>query len=94
MKIIRDAGVAEKLGVSTTTVWRKAKTDPDFPQPVRLSDAITGWIESEIDSYLERKVREYREQPQQKREVAAKAAAASVAARKAKRTAGADHAPA
>lgn len=94
MKIIRDVAVAEKLGTSTTTVWRKSKNEPDFPKPVRLSDAITGWLESEVDDYIARKVRESREQPPRKREVAVKAMAASAAARRAKREAEGGHVPA
>lgn len=61
MRICRDIKVAERLGCSRATVWRKAKTDPDFPQPVKFSPGITGWIEAEVDAYLERKVAEARE---------------------------------
>lgn len=61
MKIIRDVRVAEKIGAkSRTTAWRKAKADPDFPKPVSISPGITGWIESEIDEYIARKVAESR----------------------------------
>jgi prophage regulatory protein len=38
------------------TVWRKAKDEPDFPKPVKVSPKITGWIEAEVDQYLEAKV--------------------------------------
>lgn len=61
MKIIRDVRVAEKIGAkSRTTVWRKAKSAPDFPQPVSISPGITGWIEAEVDAYIARKVAEAR----------------------------------
>lgn len=57
MKILRDVRVAEKIGCkSRATVWRKAKSDPDFPQPVKVSEGITGWIESEVDAYLVRRI--------------------------------------
>ena len=57
MKIIRDARVAEKIGAkSRATAWRKAKSDPDFPKPIKISGGITGWIEAEVDAYLERRV--------------------------------------
>lgn len=61
MKILRDVRVAEKIGCkSRATVWRKAKADPSFPQPVKVSEGITGWIESEVDAYLARRVAEAR----------------------------------
>lgn len=61
MKIIRDKRVAEKIGAaSRATVWRKAKADSDFPQPVSISPGITGWVESEVDAYIARKVAEAR----------------------------------
>lgn len=61
MKIIRDVRVAEKIGYkSRVTVWRKAKTDSDFPQPVRISAGLTGWIESEVDAYLASKIADSR----------------------------------
>ncbi len=61
MKIIRDVRVAEKIGAkSRATVWRKARADASFPQPVKVSEGITGWVEAEVDSYLERLVAEAR----------------------------------
>jgi prophage regulatory protein len=57
MKIIRDKRVAEKIGAaSRATVWRKAKSEPDFPKPVKVSEGISGWVEAEIDTWLERRV--------------------------------------
>lgn len=61
MKILRDVRVAEKIGCkSRATVWRKAKTDPDFPRPVSISAGISGWVEEEVDAYIRRKVAEAR----------------------------------
>lgn len=62
MRILRDIQVGEKLAYSRATVWRRAKTDPDFPQPVKLSAGRTGWIEAEVDAYLAAKVAEARQQ--------------------------------
>lgn len=67
MNILRDVKVAEKLGLSRATVWRKAKEDPEFPKSIRLSTAITGWIESEVDDYLARKVAQHRHDPSVRR---------------------------
>lgn len=81
MQIIRIQRTAEILGISVPTVWRKAKTEPDFPQPVKLSANVTGFIEDEVQAYLERKVAEYREKPT-KREGAFKAARVSAQVRR------------
>lgn len=68
MKILRDVRVAEKIGCkSRATVWRKAKADPDFPQPVSISSGITGWVESEVDAYIERKIAEARRSKKRER---------------------------
>jgi prophage regulatory protein len=86
MKLIRVQEVAAKCGISIATVWRKAGTDPTFPQPVRLSANVTGWVEGEVDAYLAQRIREYREQPT-KRETAAQAAMASATKRAERRAA-------
>lgn len=48
--------VAEVLGMSVPTVWRKAKTEPGFPTPVKVSERITGWLSSEVHDYQASKV--------------------------------------
>ncbi|MBH2010049.1 MAG: AlpA family phage regulatory protein [Xanthomonadaceae bacterium] len=37
----RPKAAAELLGIGTATLWRWAKTRPDFPQPIRLSARCT-----------------------------------------------------
>ncbi len=37
---------------SRTQLWRRAK-DGTFPRPIRLSAQRTGWVEDEIDAWLE-----------------------------------------
>lgn len=86
MKIIRPKQTAEKFGMALPTLWAKSKKDPDFPKPIKLSENITGWVEAEVDAYLEKKVRESREQPI-KRLTSAGASAASAKSRAEKRAA-------
>jgi len=86
MRIIRPRQAAEKCGIALPTLWAWAKSKPDFPQPIRLSGNASGFVESELDAYLEKLVQESREQPA-KRETATRASAASAASRAAKRTA-------
>jgi predicted DNA-binding transcriptional regulator AlpA len=80
MNILRPNHLAKKLGMSPATLWRRVKQDPDFPQPVRLSSGMTGFVEAESDAYIERKVDEFRANPT-KRTTASVAAAASVKVR-------------
>jgi prophage regulatory protein len=61
MKIIRDQLVADKIGAkSRATPWRLVKSDPDFPRPLKVSPGITGWVEAEVDDYLQKKVNDSR----------------------------------
>lgn len=53
MKYQRVAQVAEKLGVSTSTVWRWVQ-DGRLPKPIKLSKRVTVWRESEVTEAVER----------------------------------------
>lgn len=55
MTTLRDTGVALKLSVSQSQVWRFVKTDGTFPRPFKLSPRITVWDEAAIDAWLENK---------------------------------------
>jgi len=46
--------VADYLGMGNSTVWRKAKTDPEFPKPIKLSERITVWRVADLEAYIER----------------------------------------
>jgi prophage regulatory protein len=69
MKIIRPQQTAEKCGIALSTLWAWAEGKPDFPKPVQLSGNVSGFIEEEVETYLERKVAESRAEPT-KRETA------------------------
>jgi len=49
---LRPAETAKKLSIGLSTLWLKAKTDPDFPKPFKLSERTTVFYEHEIDAYL------------------------------------------
>lgn len=49
-KIIRPKTVANKLGISIPTLYRRMK-EPDFPDKIRLSKQATGFVESEIEDW-------------------------------------------
>jgi len=49
---IRPKVLAEKLGVSTSTIWRWVKdSEMNFPKPIKLTPMITVFKASEIDAW-------------------------------------------
>jgi len=52
-QFLRVNQVANALGMSAATVWRKAKTDPKFPKAVKVSDNITAWPSEDVQAYRE-----------------------------------------
>jgi prophage regulatory protein len=59
LKCLRLAKVAEKLDCGQSTVWWKARTEPGFPQPIKLG-GTTCWLEHELDAYIEKRIAESR----------------------------------
>ena len=56
MKILRIRDVTITTGLSRTTLWRLERRG-DFPRRIRLSPNSTGWIESEIEQWIESRPR-------------------------------------
>lgn len=81
MRILRVADVAKKIGGSVAWVWKQSKDDPEFPKPVKVSPNITGWVETELDEFLIRRVAAHRAAPT-KRATVDKAAAVSAERRR------------
>lgn len=59
MQILRKAGLARKLNISSRTVDRKTDVrgpyyDPDFPQPIQIGPNSVGFIVEEADIYIRR----------------------------------------
>lgn len=59
-QILRAAQVAECLGISTNSIWKKCNPkshlyDPEFPQPFKVSANTTGWLASEINQFIQLK---------------------------------------
>ena len=53
--------VCEKLGFSKTTLWSKGNPkskyyDPKFPKKIKLGPKMVGWLEDQIDQWLEHKI--------------------------------------
>ena len=45
--------VAQLLGVSTSTIWRWRRDDPDFPKPKKLGGHTVRWQRSDIEAYFQ-----------------------------------------
>ena len=45
------AQLAARYGVHRATLWRWAKTDPNFPKPVSLSPGCTRWKLSAVEAW-------------------------------------------
>jgi len=54
--IIRWKKVGEKTGLSRVSAWRLERRGL-FPRRVQLSPGAVGWIESEVDEWLETRPR-------------------------------------
>lgn len=62
--IIRRKKVQAKTGLSCSTIYAKMRRDPkrprlfdpSFPKPVSLGAKAVGWIESEVDAWIEAQI--------------------------------------
>jgi predicted DNA-binding transcriptional regulator AlpA len=56
------AQVCAKLGgekpLDPSTLWRRIRKDPDFPQPYYLWNSAPRFIEKEVEAYIARKIAE------------------------------------
>ena len=55
-RIIRQKEVSEKLGLSKATIWTYVRTRDDFPKPIRLGTNSVGWLELEIDAFIDARI--------------------------------------
>ena len=59
MKILKAKEVAQKTSFSTAHLRRLAKENK-FPKPVQISQNRSGWLEDDIDKWIEGRIRENR----------------------------------
>lgn len=57
IRILRLPAVEAKSGLKRDSIYRLAKLGK-FPKPVKISEWASGWIESEIDEYLKKRIAE------------------------------------
>ena len=51
----RPKELAKYLGMGESTIFKKMKSDPDFPRPTKVSQQVTVWDIRDIDNYMARK---------------------------------------
>jgi prophage regulatory protein len=52
LRILRLSAVKAKTGQATSTIYA-AIASGNFPRPIPLGERAVGWLESEIDSWIE-----------------------------------------
>ena len=52
MNLLTVEAVASALKVHKVAVWRLSRSDPTFPKPIKLSDRITRWLESDLEDWV------------------------------------------
>lgn len=56
MKVLRAEDVVDRTGLSRTSIWRMEKRG-DFPARIQLSPNRVGWLESDVDEWIESRAR-------------------------------------
>lgn len=57
--IIRRDQVAARTGLSFSSIYRRVSAGT-FPAPIRLGGDSVGWIESEVDAWIEERIQQSR----------------------------------
>jgi prophage regulatory protein len=57
LTILRVGDVAARTGLSPATIYRLTQ-EGKFPRQVKLGEAAAGWLDHEIDAWLEARVQE------------------------------------
>lgn len=61
LKILRRKQLLVKLSIANTTLYdwldeRSSRYDPTFPKRIHLSSHSVGWLEHEIDAWIEARI--------------------------------------
>ncbi len=54
-KILRLPSVIDKSGLSSSTIYLQIKKG-NFPKSISLGDRAVGWLEKDVDDWLEQKI--------------------------------------
>ena len=56
MKVLRLPEASERVGLGRSAIYQKIETG-DFPRPIKLGQRAIGFIEAELDAWLEARPR-------------------------------------
>jgi len=56
-RILRKSEVLARTGLSRTSMYRLAQ-EGQFPRPLKLGPRASGWLESEVSAWMDRKAAE------------------------------------
>lgn len=56
LRLLRIAGVREKTGLSTSTIYRKIQRGT-FPRQINIGGTAATWLEADIDAWIGRQIR-------------------------------------
>lgn len=56
IRMLRLPAVMERVGLGRDSIYRKAKAGL-FPRPIKISEHASGWVESEIEEYLAKRIK-------------------------------------
>lgn len=54
-RFLRRRDVEQATGYSIATLYRKAKQG-DFPKPVKLGERASGWLQSEVQTWIDERI--------------------------------------
>ena len=58
MKILKAKEVAERTSFSVPHIHRMAR-EGKFPQPIKLSESRTGWLEIDVEKWIKNCIRKH-----------------------------------
>lgn len=58
-RLLRMPDVISRVGIKRSQIYALVRAG-EFPQPIRLSERATAWVESEIDDWITAQVRHSR----------------------------------
>jgi prophage regulatory protein len=54
-RILRLPAVKERVGLSRSTIYLKIAKG-EFPEPISLGDRAVGWLEEDVNNWLDKKI--------------------------------------
>jgi prophage regulatory protein len=59
-QILRIFEVADRTGLARSSIYAKIQAG-DFPRPIKLSSRSVGWLEADVNQWIERQISRSRE---------------------------------